>query len=115
MNTLKDCHYNSNVLCRAVGFYINDECMLDFDARILTPPEIKSGCNNLAHVKDGHIYLEGQLYKPIPISKLAITYFGTNFERYKPDVERFIDKFVGVSIFFIIVNEKTFVLGYASL
>jgi hypothetical protein len=72
--------------------------MLDFDARILPPPEIKSGCNNLARVKDGRIHLEGQLYKPIPISTLAITYFGTNFKQYKTDVERFMDKLIDVNI-----------------
>jgi len=72
--------------------------MLDFDARILPPPEIKSGCNNSARIKDGRIHLEGQLYKPIPISTLAITYFGTNFEKYKTNVERFMDKLIDVNI-----------------
>jgi hypothetical protein len=103
MDTLHDCDYNSNLLCRIVGFHIgdnvddDDEHMLDFDARVLPPPEIKSGFNNLASVKDGRIHLEGELYKPIPISTLAITYFGTNFEQYKSDVERFMDKLIEVN------------------
>ncbi len=98
MNTLQDCHYNSNLLCHTVGFHIEDEHMLNFNARILPPPEIKSGFNNPARVKDGHIYLDGQLYKPIPMSKLAITYFGRNFQQYKIDIERFMDKLIEVSV-----------------
>ncbi len=99
MSTLHDCHYNSNLLCRIVGFHIEDEeSMLDFDARVLPPPIIKSGYNNPAHIKDGHIYLDGQLYKPIPISTLAITYFGKNFKSYKINVERFMDKLIDVSV-----------------
>jgi hypothetical protein len=117
MNTLHDCHYNSNLLCQIVGFQIEDEeHMLDFDARVLPPPLIKSGYNNRAHVKEGHIYLDGQLYKPIPISTLAITYFGTNFSQYKIDVERFMDKLINVSVY---INKKfskkIIILGYEIL
>jgi hypothetical protein len=97
LHTLQDCNYNSRLLCRKIGFKIEDQYMFDFNARILTPPEIKSGCNNLARVKDGRIYLEGQLYKPLPISTLAITYFGTDFKQYKSVVEKFMDKLVEVS------------------
>jgi hypothetical protein len=99
MDTLCSCDYNSNLLCRTVGFHINSiEEMLEFDARILPSPSIKSGSNNQARVDNGRIFLDGHLFKPKPISTLAITYFGSNFDRNKKDMEKFIDKLVDVSI-----------------
>jgi hypothetical protein len=99
MDTLSSCDYNSNLLCRTVGFHINStEEMLEFDARVLPSPSIKSGPTNPARVDNGRIFLDGHLFTPKPISTLAITYFGSNFERNKNDMEKFIDKLVDVSI-----------------
>jgi len=99
MDTLSSCDYNSNLLCRTVGFHINSiKEMLQFDARILPSPSIKSVPTNQARVDNGRIFLDGHLFKPKPISTLAITYFGSDFKRNKRDFEKFIDKLVDVSI-----------------
>jgi hypothetical protein len=71
--------------------------MLDFDAGILVLPNIRSGLNHLAHVDDGQIFLGGHTCTPKPISNLAITYFGTNFDQNKSHFDCFTDVLVDVS------------------
>jgi len=99
MDTLRECTYNSNSLCRAVNFHIDDSEMLQLNSRILTQTEIQTGPNHQAKIRIGRIPLDGHLFTLQPISHLAITYFGTNFQRNKQHVERFIDNLVGVSLF----------------
>lgn len=103
MNILRECNYNSTSLCRAVNFHIDDSEMLQLNSRILTQPQIQTGPNHQAKIRIGRIPLDGHLFTPQPISHLAITYFGTYFQRNKTYVERFIDTLVAVSLF---VNEK---------
>ncbi|CAF5146925.1 unnamed protein product, partial [Rotaria sp. Silwood1] len=40
-------------------------------------------------IHNGHIYVNGYLYEPKPITKLAITYFGTDYRRNQASFERF--------------------------
>jgi hypothetical protein len=117
MDTLRKCDYNStsNLLCRVVGFNVSNTEMLELDARILTQPEIISAPNYPARINNGRILLDGQLYRPIPISSLAITYFGPNFAQYKPAVDQFTDKLIEVSSLSITSVIQFFVLGYAIL
>ncbi|CAF2535436.1 unnamed protein product [Rotaria sp. Silwood2] len=91
INTIDKCYYKSasNLLCRAVGFTIDRKEMLELDARILTQPQILSAHNHLARIDNGRIYLNGFLFEPKPISKLAITYFGTDYEQQKGLTDKF--------------------------
>lgn len=98
MNTLQECTYNSNILCQAVQFHIDDREMLQLNSRILTQPIIQTDLNHQANVRIGRIPLDGHLFTPQPISHLAITYFGQNFPRNKSVVERFMDDLVNVSL-----------------
>ncbi|CAF3582060.1 unnamed protein product [Adineta steineri] len=95
-NTLRDCDYNSNLLCQVIGFHVGNNEMLELDARILMSPKIISGLNHPARVDNGRIFLDGQLYVPKLISTLAITYFGTNFDDNKSYFDYFTDTLVGV-------------------
>ncbi|CAF1151082.1 unnamed protein product [Adineta steineri] len=96
-NTIKSCNYNSSLLCQALGFYItNIDEMLEFDARILTPPRIKSGLHYPAHVDNGVIFLGGHIFTPKPISNLAITYFGRNFKGNESVVDVFVHTLIDV-------------------
>jgi len=104
VNTLYNCDYNTNLLCQAVGFHIDDEEMLDFNARILVSPIIKTGLKYQAHVDEGQILLGGHICAPKPISTLAVTYFGTNFAQNKTNFNRFTDVLVNVSFFLINFN-----------
>ncbi|CAF4446089.1 unnamed protein product, partial [Adineta steineri] len=94
-NTLRDCDYNSNLLCQVIGFHVDNNEMLELDARILMSPKIISGLNHPARVDNGRIFLDGQLYVPKLISTLAITYFGTNFDDNKSYFDYFTDTLVG--------------------
>lgn len=88
---MQECDYNSNVLCQTIGFEIVDDEMLQFDARLLHPPSIRSGPDHPARVDKGRILLDEHLFEPKPIEKLAITYFGTDFDKYKIGFNRFAD------------------------
>jgi hypothetical protein len=85
MAMLRKCAFNdpSNALCRTVGFHIDDQEMLKFNARILTQPKIHTGERSFANIRIGRILLNGHLFTPKPLSALAIAYFGSN---YKNDV-----------------------------
>ncbi|CAF4867890.1 unnamed protein product [Rotaria sp. Silwood1] len=62
-NALDVCNYNSNanLLCRAVGFDIDCNEMLEVDAKILPQPKILSGPSQSARIHNGHIYTMGEL------------------------------------------------------
>lgn len=105
-HTLNACDYgsNSNSLLRAVGFNINCSEMLELEAKILQQPTILSGRNHAARVHNGHIYVNGQLFQPKTISKLAITYFGTDYQRNRSLTDRFSRTLLHVS--FLYLNKK---------
>ncbi|CAF1244396.1 unnamed protein product [Rotaria sordida] len=96
MSTLYDCDYNTNPLCQAVGFHVDNEEMLDFDARILVLPTIKTGVAYWAELVEGEIHLGGRVHTHKLISNLAITYFGTNYNQNKDNIQRFTDILVEV-------------------
>ncbi|CAF0853236.1 unnamed protein product [Rotaria sordida] len=91
MDTLAKCDYNSssNLLCRRLDFKIVTNEMLELDARILTLPEIQTNPSNRARIDNGRIYLNGNLFEPKSIKKLAIAYFGTDYQRNKGLVNKF--------------------------
>jgi hypothetical protein len=110
MDTLGKCDYNSpsNRLCREVGFDIQDKEMLKFNARILTQPQIQTGQNSQANVRIGRIPLDGHLFTPKPISALAITYFGSNYEMNKNLINDFSKTLLNVGFYYLIKQEKRF-------
>jgi hypothetical protein len=77
--------------------------MLEFDARILTPPIIRSGLHYQANVDNGTIFLGGHIFTPKLISNLAITYFGPNFEQDNSTFNVFADTLINVS--FLLMKE----------
>ncbi|CAF1356132.1 unnamed protein product [Rotaria sordida] len=79
------CDYKStsNLLCRIVGFTINNDEMSELNAQILTQSQILSGYNYPVRINNGRIHLNRFLFQPKPISKLTIIYFGTDYERQK--------------------------------
>ena len=103
MDILRKCDYNSpsNRLCHEVDFHIEDKEMLKFNARILTQPQIQTGENCRANVRIGRIPLDGHLFTPKPISALAITYFGENYEQNKPLMGQFCKTLLNVRILFL--------------
>ncbi|CAF0953109.1 unnamed protein product [Adineta ricciae] len=92
MDTVRKCNFNSpsNVLCREVGFQIEDNEMLKLNGRVLTQPQIFTGQNSTANVRIGRIPLDGHLFTPKPLSALAITYFGSNSQRDSQAMDEFV-------------------------
>ncbi|CAF1251060.1 unnamed protein product [Adineta steineri] len=98
MDVIHQCNYNltSNRLCREVGFQIEDKEMLQVNARLLSQPQIQTGPNSTANIRIGRIPLDGHLFTPKPISKLAITYFGTNSKQDNGTMDTFIQTLLNV-------------------
>jgi hypothetical protein len=117
MDVLRKCDYNSssNRLCREVGFQIEDKEMLKFNARILTQPQIQTGLNSKANVRIGRIPLDGHLFTPKPISALAITYFGENYEQNKSSMLEFRKILVNVSPCSLKYRNHLIILGNEKL
>ncbi|UJR32710.1 hypothetical protein I4U23_020169 [Adineta vaga] len=93
-DTLQECNYNTNVLCQNIGFHVVDEEMLQFNARILPEPYIRSDLYHYSRINNGRIFLDGHLYVPKPILALGITYIGTYFKENKYYFRNFADKLV---------------------
>ncbi len=92
--------------------------MVELDARILTPPEIVSGPNHPARINNGRILLDGELYRPVPISNLSITYFGIQSEVDENFPTQFTKKLVEVSLGLLKMYDKRinlFILGYEKI
>ncbi|CAF1170862.1 unnamed protein product [Adineta ricciae] len=90
-DTLQECDYNSNALCQTIGFQIVHAEMLQFDARLLRPPSIRAGPGHVVRIDKSRILLDKHLFESKPVGKLAITYFGTDFDEHKADFNKFAD------------------------
>ena len=92
--------------------------MVELDARILTQPEIVSGPSHPAPINNGRILLDGELYRPVPISNLSITYFGIQSQEDEIFSMQFSKKLVEVSFRWLKMFYKRinlFILGYEKI
>jgi hypothetical protein len=80
-----------------IGFSVDTEEMVELDAHVLPLPSIKSGVRHKVPIDEGRMFHGEDICIAKPISRLAITYFGTRFSERTADFNKFTDQLVNVS------------------
>ena len=106
MDLVRQCDFNRSELCQHVGFTVDTSEMIDVYAYVLRRPRIDLAEHREADVSGGEIDLKPDLPRRAPFRNLQITFFGSNFNDRRKDVERFEGELVAVR-----TRHQTYVQG----